>query len=714
MAHSTDSPIRRPHTAALLAVLLLLAAAPAHAVDYCYLYQGQGHNDCHAPDVWPDLTVAGESYELRKGIYRANSLQVGGAQPGAVIQSGGLNTIRSGLLLGRDGGEVGSYNLLDGLLSSDTTVVGDLGSATMVQFAGTHLASTALDIGSSGRYALSGGLVQTRALHNAGVWVQTGGQLIVDVLMEFRHSEVWLQGGRMQLPANTQVGNYSRLQVDAGELVLAGPLLLASGNSAVAQPTALLDLNGGVVRGDIAASYGAYVVGGGGHLDGDLQLRGRAGFSTVAAMQTSLRSLDVGAVSLAQVAGGLVIEKTLTLQRDGTLSLQGSTLTVGLAILNNGNIEGSGRIQALSMQGSGNLTQSGGDLVLALPGGASLSGPITLEQGRRVTLEGGELTVGAFMAVQGATVDGTGTLRVPAGARLRGPGNIETRLAMDGTIEIPQGRLSITQAWGNDGLVVVDTAGELSGGQVDNHGTLVSLGRVTAPVRNRGQVQLSGGSFLQSLSTDAGGRLSVIAASNLMPVSLGRLVMAAGAAPVQLGAGAVLLMEGDADLAAGSSFLGTGRVSFGGGAEIAGTGIGRVHATTVLQLAAGARLTLDLAGTGAQQYDQMDSMSGMVFGGTLALRLSGGYLPAAGDSFALLGGVLSGQFAAIDTTLAPLAAGLVWDSTRLGSDGTLRVVAVPEPAPWALALAGGLGLLARRHRYRLGGFRSAAPGATRG
>src|SRR5688500_12588596 len=140
----------RTSAAAALVAAGLLAMTPARAVDYCYLYPGQGYS-CAPADVWPDLTIAGESYDLDKGIYRANSLLVGGAPPGVVLQSGGVNTVRSWMRLGWGVGDIGSYHLHGGLLSTAASVVGHRGSATMVQLAGTHIASAALDIGINGR-----------------------------------------------------------------------------------------------------------------------------------------------------------------------------------------------------------------------------------------------------------------------------------------------------------------------------------------------------------------------------------------------------------------------------------------------------------------------------------------------------------------------------------------------------------------------------------
>jgi hypothetical protein len=57
----------------------------------------------------------------------------------------------------------------------------------------------------------------------------------------------------------------------------------------------------------------------------------------------------------------------------------------------------------------------------------------------------------------------------------------------------------------------------------------------------------------------------------------------------------------------------------------------------------------------------------------------------------------------VDFAQAPLAGGLVWDSSRLYIDGSLAVAAVPEPASTSLLLAG-LGVVAWLARRRARGL----------
>jgi MYXO-CTERM domain-containing protein len=105
---------------------------------------------------------------------------------------------------------------------------------------------------------------------------------------------------------------------------------------------------------------------------------------------------------------------------------------------------------------------------------------------------------------------------------------------------------------------------------------------------------------------------------------------------------------------------------------------------------------------GAVEFDQMIVTGNMSFEGTLGIRLTGGFTPSYGDSFALVqtGGTLTftGQ-----TNLPTLAGGLNWNiavvsgSSQFGSAGYSLVASV-VPAPGAAALVGLAGLITGRRR----------------
>ena len=112
----------------------------------------------------------------------------------------------------------------------------------------------------------------------------------------------------------------------------------------------------------------------------------------------------------------------------------------------------------------------------------------------------------------------------------------------------------------------------------------------------------------------------------------------------------------------------------------------------------------DILGTDAGSgYDQLAVGGPLTLAPGSILKLNSGSLIAqAGQRFNLFDwGSLDGVFGSVDTSALQLVSGATLDLSRLYVDGTLAVVAVPEPANWALTIAGTLGLAVRRRRYRM-------------
>jgi hypothetical protein len=113
-------------------------------------------------------------------------------------------------------------------------------------------------------------------------------------------------------------------------------------------------------------------------------------------------------------------------------------------------------------------------------------------------------------------------------------------------------------------------------------------------------------------------------------------------------------------------------------------------------------LIMEIAGRDLGEFDRIIVAGELVFGGTLEIRLLGGFMPIHGDAFDLFDwGSARGQFS--DILLPILDAGLAWDLSRLYVDGTVDVLDPPimalaadtvaAPAPSALVFIG-IGLLA--------------------
>ncbi len=127
----------------------------------------------------------------------------------------------------------------------------------------------------------------------------------------------------------------------------------------------------------------------------------------------------------------------------------------------------------------------------------------------------------------------------------------------------------------------------------------------------------------------------------------------------------------------GGSLGGTGiitgpvTVNSGGTLSPGDTGIGQLRISNALTLAAGSTTAMELnksTGTNAAVM----GLTSVSYGGTLTITNLGGAL-AAGDSFKLFDAAsYSGSFAAIVPAVP--GDGLLWDTSTLASDGTLRVV----------------------------------------
>lgn len=144
---------------------------------------------------------------------------------------------------------------------------------------------------------------------------------------------------------------------------------------------------------------------------------------------------------------------------------------------------------------------------------------------------------------------------------------------------------------------------------------------------------------------------------------------------------------GSVGVASGATLAGTG--TLGGAVTVAAGGIlepgvgtvGTLSGTGSITLQAGAILRMQISKTGGSR-DRLVAGGTLTLGGTLELtNLAGTF--AAGDSFALLtAGTYAGVFTAYQ--LPVLATGLEWDTSTLGTDGTLRVRQLTGFAGWAL------------------------------
>ncbi len=379
--------------------------------------------------------------------------------------------------------------------------------------------------------------------------------------------------------------------------------------------------------------------------------------------------------------------KQLTVGGDGTgnngiatLYLYGGTINVlGNAgqfttITAKGVLTGDGTITgAVSNAGTVNAVN------LGLPGGLSNSG----------TLTGNGRLTGLVSNLSG------GTVRVDAGQRLNLVGN-----ASGGTVDLSGGgELQVTGTLSNNagGRVLLannsrlnTSAGLTNNGQLTmTYGTASVFGAGTT--NSGGKVLLSGNSntaFYDAVDVKSGGELRVSTGSTA--VFFGQVFQRTGS--LFTGSG-TKFYEGGFSVGA-SPGLGTdaGSVNFGDGSTYLAE-VGGITACT-------AACDTD-EGVKNSSFDKYAVAGHLSLGGSLKLTSWNGFVAQAGQSFDLLDwGSVSGNFASIDASGFAIADGTVLDTSRLYVDGTVSVMAVPEPQTWALWIAGiaTLGAVARTRR----------------
>jgi autotransporter-associated beta strand protein len=157
-------------------------------------------------------------------------------------------------------------------------------------------------------------------------------------------------------------------------------------------------------------------------------------------------------------------------------------------------------------------------------------------------------------------------------------------------------------------------------------------------------------------------------------------------------------------------FLGafTGGGGFTGGGDVfiegdlrPGDGPAVVLFESYVHLEPTATTVMELGGlVPGSQYDRIDVSGLLSLGGGLDVELIDGFTPAAGESFQLFNGNMSGTFSQV--SLPALSNGLSWDRSHLYSTGEISVV--PEPSTLALLGVGAVTLAActwqRRRRAR--------------
>jgi T5SS/PEP-CTERM-associated repeat protein len=432
------------------------------------------------------------------------------------------------------------------------------------------------------------------------------------------------------------------------------------------------------------------------------------------------RNVELAVGKTFEVAG------ELTIQAGQTLSFQGGQLSTSSMRVDGGSFI---TVGALDLTQTGPLAIVNGGVV------KSALGYVGYNAGSDVTVNvagPGSQWQNTDALFVGAS--GTGTLNITKGGLVRNTfGFVGINSGSQGTVNVTgtgsqwQNTDDIYIGWDGDGHlniedggVVTNTSAEIGAG-VGHTGTVTVTGYysiwrnaadLTVGVSGRGILNLVDGGHVTAKTLTVGAQGSVNIDWGF--VNVDRLILNGGSLTASNYATEIrsqVTNNGKVD--ATSAFLNfsaavdgagsyAGDVAFGGaftpgndngsGATVEFNG-GNVTITSIL--------TMDIFGSEAgTQYDQLVGINSLGFDGQLILVFGHGYVPLPGSSFALFG------FNAFYGTFGTAADGYnritvvgydrsLLDFSHLATDGKLSLAAdattaapVPEPASWALSLAG--------------------------
>ncbi len=673
-----------PRSALALTCLAALAG-PAAAVDYCLLIEP---NSCNSPaEVSKDYVVVdGETYELSHGLYRSRTLLVGDEGTGAVTQTGGVNTVTERLTIAGGIDSQGSYLLANGIFNATVEAVGVSGRASFVQLGGLHVLSGPLQLGLRGTYQMSGGTFNLESIVNGGSLQQTGGTMTVSGDMDNSFADISINGGSFSVGGNVRLSHTVFIQ-RGGDVHVRRPLVAGEASSG-------FYIYGGTLHGDVHVSGGGLFSGQGGAVSGTVRVSDQSAALIGGTATTRVGSYLAQGSREMSVSGSLLAIDTMSFGAEAKTVMFGGNLSSDGVFVNDGLISGHGTLGGNGrISGSGRWVADGGVLTLAPRGGSRIDGVVSVAGANTLELQT-PLTMRGSLQLAGGSVRGGGALVLEAGGRLTGWGTVDNAITTnDGRIEAAGGTLQLSAPLRNTGTLVVQAGAALTGGAIDNRGSMDVQGRLGSALRNSGSVQVGKAVFDGDVVLTGAGSFTV----GGIVAEFANLTLERGAV-LDLANEAIVLVHGAASFAPDSLIRGIGNVAFDGAVEISAGGFGVATIDHIVRALPGSRLLMDLGGTAATQHDRLAAALTSLENGTLVLRLAGGFTPHAGDSFDLFDGNLNVYGVQLDTRQAPLAEGLYWDSALLSQTGELRVLAVPEPPAGQLALAGAALLLVLQRR----------------
>jgi hypothetical protein len=425
------------------------------------------------------------TYDLSgTGVLTADTEEIGYQGAGAVVQSGGSNTVEH---LHVAGTAAVGYELSGGTLQGTSVHVGADGQGFFSQTGGTHTADS-LVLADNGTYRLSGNgqltaRVETIGETGSGTFEQTGGSHTVT--HELRVQDAYtLSGGTLTAPAMANTGGFSQ----SGGTVTAGSTLHNRGSY----------------------SYS------GGTFDGHLHLYDEGTF----AYSTDSFTAGDGITNdtfLAIAAGKRINADGSGLVNNNQLRIEGGTLGGDGLLVNNGYLDGTGTIAGSGgFENNGFFTQTGS---LTLSNSGTFTNNLFVELSRNALyLNGGDFENRGTLDLQESIVNGTARLVNRTGGSLQGDGLINTDVTNQGRLLVT-GRTGISNGFSNTGVVEMAAAtGNLYGGEISNSGTLHGHGQVSSDIANDtgGQIEALDGVLTLSGEVTSRGRMTAAAGSKLL------------------------------------------------------------------------------------------------------------------------------------------------------------------------------------------------------
>lgn len=327
------------------------------------------------------------------------------------------------------------------------------------------------------------------------------------------------------------------------------------------------------------------------------------------------------------IASSIQAEAGLQLHVEGALdlvSLTGSATTwdAGTVIDNSGTIDLQGDVHMLAGSGAGTIV-NGGTLTKSAGTGTSTINLGVTNNGV-ISVRTGTLTLGALSNYNGSTKTlsgGSYVLTAPGALYL--PGEVTT---LAGDVALSGAAAQIKEYWGNAlrNLASITPAGSLQllGGQA----------LATPALANQGTVRIGADSSLTTSGpyTQSSGRTTLVAPTSTL---------------ASTGASAGVTFSGGYLYGCGTvapSLTNTGACLR---PSAAGTPYGTLSVAGPYTQGAAGTLEIDLGGTAAGQYDVLAASGLATLAGVLRTASPAGYVPAKGDSFAVLTcGSRSGTF----------------------------------------------------------------------